>query len=149
MSHSWEPSRMVRFWLSIFWRAAVSMRASCISSSSRILRTSRRMVLRSSMKSTSFMSAMASVTTWASLLTLSRVSRTLSLSSENRCVFLHQLGLHLAKHFLVVGAALAHLFRISFENHAHLVVDAILERQLVKQHGIYLFREGRHRLGLD
>src|SRR5215467_9632558 len=149
MSHSWEPSRIVRFWLSIFWRAAASMRASCISSSSRILRTSRRMVLRSSMKSTVSISATASVTTCASLLTLARLSLTLPSSSQHRFVFLHQLGLHLTEHFLVVGAAFAHFFRVGFENHTHLVIDAVFKRQLIEQRSVHFFRERRHRLSLD
>src|SRR6266481_2885747 len=138
---------MVRRWLSIFWRAAWSMRASCIRSSSRILRTSRRMVLRSSMNSTSSRSATASVTTWASLLTLSRLNRTAGASSKsfskNSLVFFCQLGLHFAKHFLVIGAALLHFVGIGFEN------DAVLKRQFFEQSGVYLFVKRRHRLGLD
>src|SRR5215472_3527449 len=73
MSHSWLPSRMVRFWLSIFWRAAASILASWFSRSSRTLRASRRMVLRSSANSTWSMEASASLTTWATLLALSRL----------------------------------------------------------------------------
>src|SRR4029077_618304 len=76
MSHSWLPSRMVRFWLSIFWRADWSILASCMSSSSRILRVSNRIVLLSSTKSTCGSSASASLTTWAILFTLSRLSLT-------------------------------------------------------------------------
>src|ERR1700687_603445 len=122
MDHSSEPSMMVRRWLSIFWRAAWSMRASCMSNSSRILRTSRRMVLRSSMNSTSSNSATASVTVWASLLTLSRLKRTERTPSQNSLVFLDQFGLYFAEHFLVIGAALLHFFGIRLENNAHLIV---------------------------
>src|SRR5579864_1304231 len=50
------------------------MRASWFSSSSRTLRASSRMVLRSSRNSTCAVSASASLTTWASLFTLSRLS---------------------------------------------------------------------------
>src|ERR1700733_4838894 len=109
------------------------MRASCIRSPSRILRTSSRMVFRSSMNSTSSRSATASVTTWASLLTLSRVNRTAgdssSASSKHSLVFLHQLGFYFTEHFLIIGAALLHLVGISLEDDAHLVVDAVFERQ--------------------
>src|SRR6266851_10519239 len=129
------------------------MRASCMSSSSRILRTSRRMVLRSSMNSTSSKSATASVTLWASLLTLSRLSRTAGASSgaysKNRLVFFHQLGFHFAKHFLVIGAGLLHFFGIRLENDADFVVDAVLERQFVEQGGVHLLGKSRHRLGLN
>src|ERR1019366_2841289 len=140
---------MVRRWLSIFWRAAWSMRASCMRSSSRILRTSRRMVLRSSMKSTSSKSATASVTAWASLLTLSRLNRTAGKSSENSLVFFHQFGLHFTEHFLVIGAALLHFVGISFEDDAHLIVNAVLERQFFEQSGVHLLGKSRHRLGLN
>src|SRR6266849_579561 len=146
---------MVRRWLSIFWRAAWSMRSSCMRSSSRILRTSRRIVLRSSMNSTSSRSATASVTTWASLLTLSRLNRTAGASSKsfssfskNSLVFFCQLGLYLAKHFLVIGAALLHFVGIGFENDAHLIVNAVLERQFFEQSGVHLLVKSRHRLGL-
>src|SRR5450631_108542 len=125
------------------------MRASCMRSSSRILRTSRRMVLRSSMKSTSSNSATASVTEWASLLTLSRLNRTAEKSSENSLVFFHQLGLDFTEHFLVIGAALLHFVRIRFEDNAHFIVDAILERQFVEQSGVYLLGKSRHRFGLN
>src|SRR5271157_5107497 len=140
---------IVRRWLSIFWRAAWSMRASCMRSSSRILRTSRRMVLRSSMKSTSSSSATASVTAWASLLTLSRLNRTAKNSSKNSLVFFHQLGLYLTEHFLVIGAALLHFLGIGFEDDAHLVVDAVFERQFFEQRGVHLLVKSRHRLGLN
>src|SRR5882762_3405503 len=76
MSHSWLPSRMVRFWLSIFWRADWSILASWVSKSSSIFRVSSRIVLRSSTKSTCGISASASLTTWAILFTLSRLSLT-------------------------------------------------------------------------
>src|SRR5882724_894607 len=125
------------------------MRASCISNCSRILRTSRRMVLRSSMNSTSSMSATASVTTWASLLTLSRLNRTAAESSENSFVLLGQLGLHFTEHFLVVSARLLHFVRICFENDADFIVDAVFERQLLQESGVHLLIEGGHRLGLD
>src|SRR5229473_5364811 len=142
---------MVRRWLSIFWRAAWSMRASCRSSSSRILRTSRRMVLRSSMNSTSSRSATASVTTCASLLTLSRLNRTAGESSKfskNSLVFFCQLGLYLTEHFLVIGAALLHFVGISFENDADLIVYAVFERQFFEQRGMHLLGKSRHCLGL-
>src|ERR1700675_3166733 len=143
---------MVRRWLSIFWRAAWSMRASCMRSSSRILRTSRRMVLRSSMNSTSSRSATASVTTWASLLTLSRLNRTAGASSKsfskNSLVFFRQLGLYLTKHFLVIGAALLHFIGVGFENDADLIVNTVLEGQFFEQSGVHLLVKSRHRLGL-
>src|SRR4029077_5038060 len=152
MDHSSEPSMMVRRWLSIFWRAAWSMRASCMRSSSRILRTSRRMVLRSSMNSTSSRSATASVTTWASLLTLSRLNRTAGASSKsfskNGLVFCRQLSLHFTEHFLVIGAALLHFVGIRFENDAHLIVNAVFERQFFEQSGVHLLGKSRHCLGL-
>src|SRR5664279_5357609 len=125
------------------------MRASCISRSSRILRTSRRMVLRSSMKSTASNSAMASVTVWASLLTLSRLNRTAETSSEDSLVFFHQLSFHFTEHFLVIGATLLHFVRIRLQDHAYLVVNAVLERQFVEQSGVYLLVKSRHRLGLN
>src|SRR4029077_240138 len=129
------------------------MRASCMRSSSRILRTSRRIGLGASMNSTSSMSATASVTTWASLLTLSRLNRTAGASSKslskNGLVFFRQLGLYLAKHFLVIGAALLHFVGISFENDADLIVNAIFERQFFEQRGMHLLVKSRHRLGLD
>src|SRR5580658_3386960 len=129
------------------------MRASCMSSASRILRTSRRMVLRSSMNSTSSMSATASVTMWASLLTLSRLNRTAGASSgassKNSLVFFRQLGFHLTEHFLVIGAAFLHLLGIRFEDDAHLIVDAVFERQFVEQGGVHLLGKGRHCLGLN
>src|SRR5215471_7989574 len=103
------------------------MRASWARSSSRILRTSNRTVLRSSTNSTSSVSARASVTTWASLLTLSRLSRTNALSSQHSFVFLHQLALHLAKHLLVIGSRLLHLLGVSLQNDAHLVIDAVFK----------------------
>src|SRR5260370_18350933 len=144
---------MVRRWLSIFWRAAWSMRASCMSSSSRILRTSRRMVLRTSMNSTSSKSATASVTLWASLLTLSRLSRTAGASSgaysKNRLIFFHQLGFHFAKHFLVIRAGLLHFFGISLEDDAYLIVNAVLERQFFEQRGVHLLFKSMHRLGIN
>src|SRR5882762_79435 len=125
------------------------MRASCIRSSSRILRTSRRMVLRSSMNSTSSISATASVITWASLLTLSRLNRTAGSSSENGFVFLRQFGLHFAKHFLVIRARLLHFVGVGLEDHADLVVNAVFERQFLEQCPMHLFIEGRQGLGLD
>src|ERR1700675_654024 len=125
------------------------MRASCISNCSRILRTSRRMVLRSSMNSTSSMSATASVTTWASLLILSRLNRTAGSSLENGFVLLGQFGLHFAKHFLVVRARLLHFVGISFENHADFIINAVFQRQLIEQRGVHLLVQGRHSLGLD
>src|SRR6266850_4763605 len=149
MLHSSEPSMMVRRWLSIFSRADWSIRASCMSSCSRILRTSRRMVLRSSMNSTSSMSATASVTTWASLLTLSRLNRTAAESSENSFVFLGQLGLHFTEHFLVVRTRLLHFVGICFENDAHFIVNAVFERQFLKQSGVHFLVKGGHSLGLD
>src|SRR6202158_1144641 len=156
MDHSSEPSIIVRRWLSIFWRAAWSMRASCMRSSSRILRTSRRMVLRSSMNSTSSRSATASVTTWASLLTLSRLKRTVRESSpgaffscnalvamlhfqcfssnakerpmlKNGLIFFRQFGLNFAEHLLIIGAALLHFVGIGFEDDTHLIVNAVLK----------------------
>src|SRR5882672_109930 len=149
MLHSSEPSMMVRRWLSIFSRADWSIRASCIRSASRILRTSRRMVFRSSMNSTSSMSATASVMTCASLLTLSRLNRTAGSSSENGFVLLRQLSFHFAKHFLIVRACSLHFVGIGFENDADFVVNAILQSQFVEQGGMHLFVEGRHSLGLD
>src|ERR1700687_1047517 len=153
MVHSSEPSMIVRRWLSIFWRAAWSMRASCIRRSSRILRTSRRMVLRSSMKSTSSISATASVIEWASLLTLSRLKRTAGASSgptlKNSFVFFHQFGLHFTEHFLVIGAALLHFIGISLEDDAHFIVDAVFERQFFEQRGMHFLIKSRHRLGLN
>src|SRR5271157_686461 len=149
MSHSCEPSRMVRFWLSIFWRALWSMRASCIRSSSRILRTSRRMVLRSSMNSTSSISARASATTWASWLILSWLNLTARSSSKHSLVFLYQLSLHLAEHFLVVGAGLLHFFLVRLQDHAHLIVDAVLQGQLFQHGGVDLLGHRGHGLGLD
>src|SRR5258708_23831978 len=144
---------MVRRWLSIFWRAAWSMRASCRRSSSSILRTSRRIVLRSSMNSTSSRSATASVTTCASLLTLSRLSRTAGASSKsfskNSLIFFCQLGLHFTEHFLVIGAALLHFVGIGFENDAHLIVDAVLKRQFLEQSRMDLLVKSTHCLGLD
>src|SRR5229473_1050642 len=140
---------MVRRWLSIFWRAAWSMRASCIRSCSRILRTSRRIVLRSSMNSTSSMSATASVTTWASLLTLSRLNRTAAESSENSFVLLGQLGLHFTEHFLVVRARLLHFVGVCLENHANFIVNAVFERQFLEQSGVHFLIEGGHSLGLN
>src|ERR1700681_3242489 len=132
------------------------MRASCMSNPSRILRTSRRMVLRSSMNSTSSKSATASVTTWASLLTLSRLNRTAGASSKsfssfskNGLVFFRQLGLYLAKHFLVIGAALLHFVGIGFENDADFIVNTIFERQFFEQSGVHLLVKSRHCLGLD
>src|ERR1017187_8658385 len=133
------------------------MRASCMSSSSRILRTARRMVLRSSINSTSSRSATASVTLWASLLTLSRLNRTAGASSgvssvpglKHGLVFFHQLGLHFTEHFLVIGAALLHLFGICLENDAYLIVDTVFERQLFEQGGVHLLVKSGHRLGLD
>src|ERR1035441_1510077 len=92
------------------------MRASCMSRSSRIFRTSRRMVLRSSMKSTSSISATASVTEWASLLTLSRLKRTVASSSKHSLIFLYQLSFYLAEHFLIVGSAFLHLLGIGLED---------------------------------
>src|SRR5258705_8736256 len=125
------------------------MRASCIRSSSRILRTSRRMVFRSSMNSTSSISATASVMTWASLLTLSRLNRTAGRSSESGFVFLRQFGLHFAKHFLVIRARLLHFVGVGLKNHPDFVVNAIFKRQFLEQSGIHLFIEGRQGLGLD
>src|SRR6267378_3885918 len=128
------------------------MRASCIRSSSRILRTSRRMVLRSSMNSTSSRSATASVTTWASLLTLSRLNRTAGESSKsfskNGLVFFRQLGLYLTEHLLVIGAALLHFVGIRFKNDADLIVNTVLERQFFEQRGVHLLVKSRYRLGL-
>src|ERR1019366_42699 len=40
---------------------------------------------------------------------------------KNSLVFFHQLGLHLAEHFLVIGAGLLHFIGISFEDDAHFV----------------------------
>src|SRR6266481_3107710 len=125
------------------------MRASCMRSSSRILRTSRRMVLRSSINSTSSMSATASVTTWASLLTLSRLNRTAGSSSENGFVFLRQLSLHFAKHFLIVCACLLHFVGVGFENDPHFVVNAVFQRQFVEQGSMHLLVKSRHSLCLD
>src|ERR1700733_4411567 len=155
MVHSSDPSIIVRRWLSIFRRASWSMRASCISSSSRILRTSRRIVFRSSIKSTESISATASVTTWASLFTLSRLIRTAAISSRHerrsqyRLVLLYQLAFYLAKHLLIVRAALLHLLGIGLENHAHFIIDAVFEREFIEQRGVHLLRQGRRRLGLD
>src|SRR5580704_14175959 len=109
-----------------------------MSSSSRILRTSRRIVLRSSMNSTSSSSATASVTVWASLLTLSRLNRTESGPSQNIFVFLYQFALNLAEHLLIVSAALLHFFGVSFEDDANFIVNPVLERQFVEQSGMYL-----------
>src|SRR5260370_7723821 len=155
MVRSSEPSMIVRRWLSIFSRADWSMRASCISSASIILRTPRRIVLRSSMNSTSSRSATASVTTWASLLTLSGLNRTAGASSKsfssfskNSLVFFCQLGLYLAKHFLVIGAALLHFVGIGFENDADLIVNTVFERQFFEQRGVYLLGQTSHSLGL-
>src|ERR1700687_557173 len=129
------------------------MRASCIRSSWIILLTSRRMVLRSSMNSTSSRSATASVTTWASLLTLSRLNRTAGessrTSSKNSLVFFRQLGFHFTKHFLVIGAALLHFVGISFKNDADLIVNAVFERQFFEQSSVHLLVKSRLRLGLD
>src|SRR5258706_2806666 len=125
------------------------MRASCIRSCSRILRTSRRMVLRSSMKSTSSISATASVTTWASLLTLSRLKRTAGSPSENGFVFLRQFGLHLSKHFLVIRARPVHFVGVGLKNHPDFVVNAVLKRQFIEQRRMHLFIEGGYCLGLD
>src|SRR5712671_5248908 len=125
------------------------MRASCIRSSSRILRTSRRMVLRSSMNSTSSISATASVMTWASLLTLSRLSRKAGSSSENGFVFLRQLGLYFAKHFLVIRARLLHFVGVGLKNHPDFVVNAIFKRQFLEQSGMHLLVQSRHSLRLD
>src|SRR5260370_2902625 len=149
MVRSSEPSMIVRRWLSIFSRADWSMRASCISSASIILRTSRRTVLRSSMNSTSSMSATASVTTWASLFTLSRLSRTAEASLKNGFVLLGQFGFHFAKHFLVVRARFLHFVGVGFENDADFIVDAVFQRQFVKQCGVHFLIERRHSLGLD
>src|ERR1700716_2390186 len=117
------------------------MRASCIRSSSRILRTSRRMVFRSSMNSTSSISATASVITWANLLTLSRLNRTAGASSENGFVFLRQFGLHFAKHFLVIRAGPLHFVGVGLENHTDFVVNAVFERQFLEQGGVHLLIE--------
>ena len=98
-------------------------------------------------------SATASVTTWASLLTLSRsIARTVfPLTAQNRTAlyFLTSSRLHFAEHFLIICAALLHLVGISLENDAHFVVDAVFQRKLFQQSGMDLFREGRRRLGLD
>src|SRR5271166_6913739 len=138
------------------------MRASCISNSSRILRTSRRMVLRSSMKSTSSNSATASVTMWASLLTLSRLNRTAGNSSrgrvgrsisksksKNSLVFLDEFVLHFAEHFLVIGATLLHFLGISLEDHPHLIVYPVFEPQFLEQSGMHLFVQSRQCLGFN
>src|SRR5260370_39661469 len=129
------------------------MRASCIRSSSRILRTSRRIVSRSSMNSTSSKSATASVTTWASLLILSRLNRTAGASSKslskNSFVFFRQLGLYLTEHFLVIGAALLHFVGIIFDNDADLIVNTVFERQFFEQSGVYLIGKSGHRLRFD
>src|SRR5882762_4852375 len=125
------------------------MRASCIRSSSRIFRTSRRMVFRSSMNSTSSISATASVITWANLLTLSRLNRTAGSSSENGFVFLRQLSLHFAKHFLVIRARPLHFVGVGLENYADFVVNAIFKRQFLEQSGMYLLVQSRYSLGLD
>src|SRR5882757_7271585 len=125
------------------------MRASCIRSSSRILRTSKRMVLRSSMNSTSSISATASVTTWASLLTLSRLNRTAGASSEYGFVFFRQLSLHFAKHFLIVRARLLHFVGIGFEDDTDFIINPVFESQFVKQGCMHFFVEGWHSLGLD
>src|SRR5438477_344472 len=114
------------------------MRASCIRSSSRILRTSRRMVFRSSMNSTSSISATASVITWANLLTLSRLKRTAGSPSENGFIFLRQFSLHFAEHFLVIRARLLHFVRIGFENYTYFVINAVFERQFLEQSGVHL-----------
>src|SRR5581483_9317071 len=53
---------MMRFWLSIFWRAEASIRSSALKRSSRILRASPRMVFGSSMNSTSSSCVRASIT---------------------------------------------------------------------------------------
>src|SRR2546428_6864172 len=68
---------------------------------------------------------------------------------EDSFIFADELILHLAKHFLVVGAALAHLFRISFQNDANFVVNAVLERQFLEHGCVHSFLNGRHVLGLD
>src|ERR1700704_5259160 len=125
------------------------MRASCTRSCSRILRTSKRMVLRSSINSTSSISATASVTTWASLLTLSRLNRTAAQSSENSLVLFGQLGLHFAEHFLVVGARPLHFVRIGLEYDAHFIVNAVFQRQLIEQSRMDLLVKSRHSLGLN
>src|SRR5260370_25863839 len=101
------------------------------------------------MTSPSSMSATASVTTWASLLTLSRLNRTAAESSENSFVLLGQLGLHFTEHFLVVRARLLHFVGVCLENHADLIVNAVFERQFIEQSGVHLLVEGGHSLGLD
>src|ERR1700690_344059 len=131
------------------------MRASCINNSSRILPTSRRMVLRSSIKSTESISATASVMTWASLLTLSRLTRTAAISSKHQrrskhcLILLHQLRLHLAKHLLIIRPALLHLLGIRLKNYAHFIVNAVFEREFIEQRRVHLLRQGRRRLGLN
>src|SRR5262252_5216602 len=106
------------------------------------------MVLRSSTKSTASMSAIASVTTWASLFTLSRLKRTCK-SSKHSFVFLGKFRFHLAEHFLIVGASLLHLFGVGLEDYADLVVDAVLERQFIQQRGVDFFVETRHGFGFN
>src|ERR1700693_1022377 len=98
------------------------MRASCMRSSSRILRTLRRLNRTAVASSKSF--------------------------SKNGLIFFRQLGLYLTEHFLVIGAALLHFVGIGFENDADLIVNAVFERQLFEQSGVYLLVKSGHRLGL-
>src|ERR1700693_6213838 len=99
------------------------MRASCMRSSSRILRTLRRLNRTAVASSKSF--------------------------SKNGLIFFCQLGLYLTEHFLVIGAALLHFVGIGFENDADLIVDTVLKRKFFEQSGVHLLVKSRHRLSLD
>src|SRR5882757_9212736 len=95
------------------------------------------------------MSATASVITWASLLTLSRLNRTAGASSKNGFVLLRQLSFHFTKHFLIVRARFLHFVGVGLENHADFIVNAVFKRQFLEQSGMHLLVEGRRSLRLD
>jgi hypothetical protein len=48
-------------------------------------------------------------------------------------VLFAQLGLYLLEHLGILRAGFAHLFGVGFKNHAHLFIDAVLERKLLDE----------------
>src|SRR3954471_13679462 len=68
---------------------------------------------------------------------------------QHRFVLLHQLALHFAEHLLVIGAGLPHLIRISLEDDAHLIVNAIFKRHLVRSVCVGLLGHRPYVFGLN
>ena len=112
----------------IFWRAAVSMRASSVRRFSRALRASWRMVLRSSRKPTSSTVGQRvghGVRQLVELVAADPHSTALYLRASSVFTFLNISA--------YCAPRLAHLLGVGLEDHAHLLVDAVLERQLLGQ----------------